>query len=159
MYGVGTLNCLSLYTMSVFVFYFRSFMQLWMYMAWQMSSPYQALQLVCIALPSVFLKSSFLVSQVKKFYWFWLKNKSRLTICTVSNSWFCFHIVPVCFHMSLVSYKSFSCCFLNRCFFFCRSIDEWRITTVSFSGDWGKRKYKPWPSVGCVHCSSVSYLS
>lgn len=41
-------------------------MQLWMYMAWQMSSPCQALQLVCITLPSVFIKSSFLVSQVKK---------------------------------------------------------------------------------------------
>ena len=158
MYGVGTLNCLSLYTMIVFVFYFRSFMQLWMYMAWQMSSPYQALQLVCITLPSVFLKSSFLVSQVKTFYWFWLKNKSRLAIRTVLNSWFCFHIVLVCFHQSLVSNKYFSCCFLNRCFF-CRSVDEWRITTVSSSRDWGERKYKPWPSAGCVHCSSVSYLS
>jgi len=51
--------------MKVFYSYFRSFMQWWMSMAWQMSSPYQALQLVCITLASVFLKSSF-VSKVPR---------------------------------------------------------------------------------------------
>ena len=37
-------------------------------MAWRMSSPYQALQLVDITLPSVFFECLFLVSKAKKFF-------------------------------------------------------------------------------------------